>query len=220
MKKQYILLLAALLFTTVATPIFADDEDTDFTELEDVTESESQHKKYSFPGKSEIFIVGRITVKADEDMDFFSKTRGVQESNLTKSNSFVIPKYYDSDEETKDWSKSQRMLYNDGDFFFVKYDIPKDRMIRFGSIAYYFFNDRKMTIALPMDFSFEVPKDVNYVYIGSHTYTITGDDFTITHLSSTDEYDQAQEAVNKIAGKKQIRLSRVALQTYDAKKSK
>ena len=71
-----------------------------------------------------------------------------------------------------------------------------------------------------MDFSFEVPKDVNYVYIGSLTYTITGDDFTITHLSSTDEYDQAQEAVNKIAGKKQIRLSRVALQTYDAKKSK
>lgn len=224
MKKTITFLAVAFIAAAITLPAFADSyydyDSTDLTKYETVSEDAKQHSKYSFPSKKEVFIVGRITVKSDEDMSFFAKTRAVLEENLTKKNSFVIPMYYDSSEVDKDWAKSQRQLYEDGEFFFVKYDMPKDRIMRFGSISYYYFSDAKTMLRLPLDFSFEVPKDVNYVYIGSFTYTITGDDFTIKNVAVKDEYDEAQEAFNKIAGKKNAKLSRVTLKDYDAKKKK
>jgi hypothetical protein len=178
--------------------------------MEDVSEDKSQHEKIAMPGKSDVLIVGRISVKADEDMQFYAKTRNVNPENLTKDAVLLIS----ADDE------SQRQIYTDGEFFFVKYRLPKNRHIQFDSVPYYFFADKKTSLILPMGFSIDVPKDVNYVYIGSFTYNITGDDFTVKNITVSDEYDQAQQLADKITGKNNIELCRVELKAYDEKTAK
>lgn len=223
MNKTTVSLISVLFALLTALPAFAYDpanNDSYLQTTETVTEDDKQHKKMPLPGKSEVLVVGRIIVKAEEDMDFYAKTRGVKAENFTKQSVISIPMYYDEKEVSKDWAKSQRQIYSDGEFFFVKYDMPRNRNMQFGAIPYYFFSDRKTQIYLPLDFSFDVPKGVNYVYIGTFTYTVTGDDFTIKNVKVTDEYDQAMEAVKTQFPKKDILLSRVDLKDYDAKKTK
>jgi hypothetical protein len=178
--------------------------------MEDVSEDKRQHEKIAMPGKSDVLIVGRISVKADEDMQFYAKTRNVNPENLENDAVLLISA---SDE-------SQRQIYTDGEFFFVKYRLPKNRHIQFDSVPYYFFADKKTSLILPLEFSIDVPKNVNYVYIGSFTYNITGDDFTIKNITVSDEYDQAQQLADKITEKKDIELCRVDLKAYDAHAAK
>jgi len=178
--------------------------------MEDVSEDKSQHEKIAMPGKSDVLIVGRISVKADEDMQFYAKTRNVNPENLGKDAVLLISASDDS----------QRQIYTDGEFFFVKYRLPKNRHIQFDSVPYYFFADKKTSLILPLGFSIDVPKDVNYVYIGSFTYNITGDDFTVKNITVSDEYDQAQQLTDKITGKNNIELCRVELKAYDEKAAK
>jgi hypothetical protein len=175
-------------------------------DISDVTESPEQHSSVVLPKQSEVMIVGKISAILDEDTQFYGKTRNVQAGKLNTPPVICID---------GNAGEPQRQLYSDGEFFFVVYKLPRDRHLQFESFPYYLFADKKTRIILPLYCSIDVPPDVNYVYIGSFTYTVTGDNFTVSKVTSTDEYDQAKEAVTRLSDAGKINLCRVEIKDHD-----
>lgn len=163
--------------------------------------------------KNDILLVGRISVVYDEDLQFFIKTRDVNEKSLSFNNIYSLPCGLHS-------SFAQQM-FDEGDFFVGSYYVEKDRNVKLEYSQYYFYSDVKMMIYLPIYCDFDVPKGEKNIYIGSLTFYVTGDDFTIKRIEIKDEYDQAQEFVSKIKSKDPIKLCRVQLkETKDENKDK
>ena len=51
----------------------------------------AKDNKVKNPGKNEVILIGRITVKTDYDMDFLAKTRGIADEAKNKPGQYVIP---------------------------------------------------------------------------------------------------------------------------------
>ena len=158
---------------------------------------------------SKIIVVGRVNVVFDEDRDFIFKTRGLDEAQKDKTDGYSVPYIADpSDPLGANWSKYLKENVTDydiGDFFIVSYRKPKkgENILRFRSaFPMYFFCDARAKIYLPLPsyFDVDIPDGVDALYLGTFNYYVTGDNFTITDFEHIDEYDLAQEELDRALG--------------------
>ena len=172
----------------LALPIFAKDD------------------KLKNPGKNEVILVGRVVVKTEENMEFYAKTRGIAETE--KPSTYAIPfapeDPNDYDDDYEDFvDDNQKQVFNDGEFFYAVYKVnKKTRNMKFdGMSRYKFFGTNKAFIYIPFDFNLDVPEGIPAVYLGSFYFTTTGSNFTFKSIDHIDEYELAQEALDKVTKK-------------------
>ena len=156
---------------------------------------------------SKIIVVGKINVVYDENREFIKETRGISDKDAEgKSDVYVIPYVVDTADtfgsNQSKYLKDNQTEYPIGDFFIVQFKSLKksDKLVYKGYMNMYFYGSTKAKIYLPMDFYVDAPEDVNAIYLGTLTYYVTGDNFTIDSLVISDEYDLAQEELDRALG--------------------
>lgn len=160
--------------------------------------------KIKNPGKNEVILIGRIIVKPEEDMNFYATTRGVkeEEKKVAIYNLPFAPEDPDDiDDDYEDFVEDNpKLLFEEGEFFCARYKVnKKTRNLKFiNLIKYRFFGSEKTFIYIPFDYNVDVPKDVKAIYLGSFYFTTTGSDFTFKKMNHVDEYELAQEALDKV----------------------
>lgn len=156
-----------------------------------------------------VIIVGKINVVYDEDRDFIFKTRGLDASSAEKGDIYSVPYISDpSDALGSNYSKfykENKTDYDIGETYIVQVRRPKKSrntlMFRKDYEMYFFSNGMaKIYLPLPADFDVDVPDDVNAIYLGTFNYYVTGDNFTISDFERIDEYDLAQEELDRALG--------------------
>ncbi len=184
----------------------------------------AKEKKLSNPGKNEVILIGRITVKAKEDMNFIAQTRGLTEEEKNSKSKYAIPYFSPTEKDVKDdyedynddfedfKDDNPKIVFEEGEFFYAVYKVDKKtRNLKFDSPRkYFFFGSEKTFIWLPFDFNIDVPKDVSAMYIGTFSYETVGNDFVFNKIQHLDEYDLAQEELDKVT-KKHFDLYRATL---------
>jgi len=173
--------------------------------------------KISAPARDEVMFIGRITVHNNEDLDFYIKTRGLDDSILEKKDVYYLP-YIPTKKEVDSFEigifESQAHFKN-GDMFFANYTATKTGNFCFTfPIQYFFHGDPNLLIYLPSDFMVSVPKGEKYVYIGDFEFFVEGHDFGVVKVNHTDNYDGAKEEVRRLFGDKAV-LSRAELLPVD-----
>lgn len=187
--KNKIKFISALLAVLIAGQSFAKDS--------------KEVEKIKKVGKNEVIVVGRISVTPEEDMEFYAKTRGVREDEK-KTDSYNVPysmlALSDTDEYVDFLEKNPKISFEKGEFFYAVYKFDKKtRNIQFeNATEYTFFGSLKTFIYIPFNYNVDVPENVKAIYIGSFYYKTTGSDFTLKNFSHVDEYELAQEALDKV----------------------
>lgn len=184
----------------------------------------AETKKVNNPGKNEVILIGRITVKAHEDMNFIAETRGLTEEEKKGTATYAIPfapeDLDDFDDDYEDFiDDNERTMFNEGEFFYALYKVnKKTRNLKFdGAYKYRFFGSEKTFIWLPFDFNVDVPEGVSAMYLGTFSFETSGNDFTFSKIRHIDEYDLAQEELNKVT-KKHFDLYRATLKDNPTEK--
>ncbi|MBQ4377617.1 MAG: hypothetical protein II821_00250 [Treponema sp.] len=163
--------------------------------------------KIKNPGKNEVILVGRIVVKTEQDMNFYATTRGLkeEEKKAAKYNIPFAPEDLDDiDDDYEDFVEDNpKIIFEEGEFFVARYKVDKKtRNLKFVNVPKYrFFGSEKTFIYIPFDYNVDVPKGVEAMYIGSFYYTTTGSDFVFSKINRVDEYELAQEALDKMTKK-------------------
>jgi hypothetical protein len=168
----------------------------------------SADKKVGNPGKNDVILIGRIVVKSDADLNFIAKTRGVDEKYINDKPVYYIPfapeDPDDYDDDYEDFvDDNPKVLFEDGEFFAARYKVnKKTRNLKFsGMVKYAFFGVQNSYIWLPFDFNIDVPEGVQAMYIGTFYFETAGYDFVFKKTSHVDEYELAQEALDKVTKK-------------------
>ncbi len=78
-------------------------------------------------------------------------------------------------------------------------------------MPYYFNSSTKMELRLPISYNIQVPEGENFLYIGTLVYEFEGDDFSLKGITILDEYEEAQEFLNKLIKNNPYKLCRVEL---------
>ena len=195
MKKSFKCLLAGLVLITANVCAFADAP---------ALKADS--------GK--VIIVGKINVVYDESRDFIFKTRGLPETAADKADTYVVPYVMDSSDtfgsNSSKYYKENQTEYPIGDTFIVQVKRNKkapNTLTFKRNFPMYFFDNGRATIYLPLPLTsntaaleVDVPDDVDAIYLGTFNYYVTGDNFTIDNFERIDEYDVAQEELDRRLG--------------------
>lgn len=195
MKNKFgFIALLALLFAAI--PAFSEDE------------------KIKEPGKNEVVLVGKFVVKASQDMDFIAKTRNLSNEEKKGRANYTLPfapvDMDDIRDDYDDFKKANKKLdFDEGQFFYATFKVnKKTRNLEFVyPVKYRFFGSEKTFIYIPFDFNIDIPEGIQAAYIGSFYCETKGKDFAFSSIKNVDEYDAAQEALNRVAEKK-LRLYR------------
>ncbi len=156
-----------------------------------------------------VIIVGKINVFYDEDRDFIFKTRGIEAEDAEKSDGYAVPYIQDPSDtfgsNASKYYKDNLTEYDIGETFIVQVKRPKKSrntlMFRKSYDMYFFSNGKaKISLPLPAYYDVDVPDDVNAIYLGTFNYYVTGDNFTISNIERIDEYDLAQEELDRALG--------------------
>lgn len=157
----------------------------------------------------QVIIVGKINVFYDEDRDFIFKTRGIEAEDAEKSDGYAVPYIQDPSDtfgsNASKYYKDNLTEYDIGETFIVQVKRPKKSrntlMFRKSYDMYFFSNGKaKISLPLPAYYDVDVPDDVNAIYLGTFNYYVTGDNFTISNIERIDEYDVAQEELDRRLG--------------------
>lgn len=156
-----------------------------------------------------IIVVGKINVIYDEDRDFVFKTRGIPEDAAEKADTYIVPYVADPGDTFSNnasrYYKDNKTEYPIGETFIVQIKrikkSPNSLSFR-QAFKMFFFESTKAMIYLPLpaDFDVDVPDDINAIYLGTFNYYVTGDNFTISNFERIDEYDLAQEELDRALG--------------------
>lgn len=206
MKKIYKYLLAGLVLVTCNICAFSDAPKIK-------------------PDSKKVIFVGKVNVIFDESRDFIFKTRGLPDSSAGKPDTYVVP-YVEDPSDTFGSNKStfvkeNQTEYNIGETFIVQIKRLKKTPNTFkfsGIFNMYFFGSTKAMIYLPLPAAFEVdvPNDLQAIYLGTFNYYVTGDNFTIHDIERIDEYDTAQEELDRLLGK-HCDMARAVLKAVEEK---
>ena len=187
MKKLTRFLITGLLFFTVGFNSFAEEPNLKFD-------------------SNKIIVVGKVNVIYDEDREFIYNTRNIPETLIESPDTYIVPYISDPNEtwwtDKTRFTKENQIEYPIGDFFIVQYNIPKkgEKILQFrDGFSMNFYSSIKASIDLPLPFPFdlEIADNAFAIYIGTYNYYITGDDFTIVDIEIVDEYEQAQEELDR-----------------------
>jgi hypothetical protein len=198
MKTLKLFSLAAALLVLALAPAAAEKE-----------------KKVTKPRASEVVLVARIIVSPSIDRDFYShyvtfKAPGV-EATVDRSLKGKIPDdsvYLELGDATKSYSfmgdkyvpVNRQYLGTLGEIGLLKTSIPKSRQIRLDLARVYVVDNGFLYFGLPLFRSITVPEGVNYVYLGTFTYTLKNEFFDVSGIARSDEFDAAAAAVAKTYG--------------------
>ena len=178
------------------------------------------------PDSKKVIFVGKVNVIFDESRDFIFKTRGLPDSCAEKPDTYVVP-YVEDPSDTFGSNKStfvkeNQTEYSIGETFIIQVRRLKKtpNSFKFSSpFNMYFFGSNMAMIYLPLPAAFEVdvPNDIQAIYLGTFNYYVTGDNFTIHDFERVDEYDTAQEELDRRLGK-HCDMARAVLKAVEEKK--
>jgi hypothetical protein len=203
MKKLTILILAASLTAAALAPAAAED-------------------KVSKPRSSEVVLVARFVVSPAIDREFYSHYVTFEAPGISaKPDKKLKGKtpddtiYLETNEPNKAemWAKWNKLGIV-GEIGFVKVSIPKKREIELDDARVYVVDNDFLYFDLPVLRKISVPEGVNYVYLGTFTYSVKDEFFMISDIAHSDEFDDAAVAVTKAFGK-DAELTRVNLLPLD-----
>ncbi len=171
--------------------------------------------EYKLPREKEVVLAVRLVMEPQIDDAFYSQYwhlrskvikmggRRVKEGELVSSTANL--------ETGNDmWSRNSLSLGNVGSLATEKVKIPKDRTVYVNGFAVFPANIGLFKIILPIMGQFDVPEGENYVYLGTFVCSWEGDQFEIKNIERIDEYEQAQQIVQRRYGS-DARLLRVPL---------
>jgi hypothetical protein len=174
------------------------------------------------PRSNEVILVARFVASPSIDRDFYShyvsfEAPGVS-AKADRSLKGKIPDdsvYLETNEPNAApvWAKWNYMG-SIGEFGFAKVSIPKKREIQLDGARVYIVDNGFLYFDLPVGRKISVPEGVNYVYLGTFTYSVKDEFFTISDISKSDEFDAAAVAVAKAYGK-EAQLTRANLLALD-----
>lgn len=149
-------------------------------------------------------VFGKITVKYNGDLERIKKFRDLGSKFAEKKN------IYDP------FGGSDKMFYSEGEVFCSALpfdDSDKKRITSQEGIymLYYFNGSSKMELRLPISYNIQVPEGENFLYVGTLVYEYEGDDFSLKGITILDEYDEAQEELNRLFKNTSYKLCRVEL---------
>ena len=171
-----------------------------------------------------VILVGKINVIYDENRDFIFKTRGVDQKLAEKADTYSVPYITDPEDKfsshmSEFYSKNQT-TYPVGDFFMLNFRIPKkgEQILRFRKyFTMNFFDSVQAKVYLPLPeegFDVDIPEGVEALYFGTLNYYVTGDNFTIANIEKIDEYELAQEELDRSLGK-HVDMARAVLKIVE-----
>lgn len=155
--------------------------------------------KITTVGKKEFIFVGKITADTNKlNRTFLAETAELDEEAQKHSDMYQIPCFYPKQKEQENFYKSNVCIFCNGNYFFIKYKIPSDNIVKFSNIIYLLFGSKNLLTELPFDLEFSVPEDAKAIYIGDLSYLIQGDDLDATLISTTYNLEEAQAALDKV----------------------
>ncbi len=166
-------------------------------------------KNYKKPGFGDVTIIGRLTVKASQNLDFVCAARNLEDINKDEGDRYKIESnslqsYLQADRglvdsartdynEITKFYKEQKTIYVNGDYFIATYDRSEiNEMFCLDRVPFEFFGDNRMHMNLPIGKACVLPKKAKAVYIGSWTIETSGNEFVVTKVSQADEFENAQ----------------------------
>lgn len=166
----------------------------------------SQELKLKKPGKNEVIFLGKINVVYDGDRDLIPAYRGYTMEEAEETDKIILPVPFNNTlRSASSYSKNKTMVFSANNFFAGLYSLDKDtRSAMFNTIDYYFNGMKPSYVVLPYNISIIVPEEAEAVYLGTFTYYLTGDNFSLVDVEITDEYDLAQEELNRMTGQEYL----------------
>ncbi len=170
----------------------------------------NKYGKFHEPDSNEVILVGKVNVKSKLNMDFIEKSRRLTKEDLNRSDLYTAPEFYNPGEIeiivnmmwfSFDLNISGQDTFKDGEYFYMTYQIPKNRYMELDKIFYYVCANKKLCTVLPIPINFYVPEGIKALYLGDFSYVVEGDDFSASEPVITYSMDQAQEALDKATNK-------------------
>ena len=177
----------------------------------------AKSKYIDIPGNSEVTVVGKVNFSSDVDKEFLFNTFKIPEDKRNYPDLYVLPYIPGSAglftnvhkaHETGGFD-NQAWSVN-GNYFFVKYKLLKDRTLYFSNIVIFIGASYQLPVILPLNFKVTVPENEKFIYLGDFNFTAKGFAFELSS-SVKDNYDSAQNALNEVT-KKEYRLCRANLE--------
>ncbi|MBR1913075.1 MAG: hypothetical protein IJ828_12070 [Treponema sp.] len=154
------------------------------------------------PDTNEVILVGKIIVQADFDKDFIAKSRLLTQKELDSPNVHTAPIFNKNSNFRYDISMSKALKevdrFRDGEYFYMTYEIPKDRYIELKYLLYYFMSTPKLCTIIPLAINFYVPEGVNALYLGDFSYNVKEkNDFYASETAVSYNIEKAQKFLDE-----------------------
>lgn len=151
-----------------------------------------------------VAVFGKVIVKYNGDLERIKKFRDLGSQFAEKENIYAP------------FGTADKMFYSEKEVFCsaIPFDDSDKKRItsKEGRYMLYYFNgSSKMELRLPISYNIQVPEGENFLYVGTLVYEYEGDDFSLKRIIILDEYDEAQEELNKLFKNKSYKLCRVEL---------
>jgi hypothetical protein len=183
--------------------------------------------KITKPRSNEVVLVARFVVSPGLDRDFYSHYTAFKAPGIVvpvnKSLKGKTPDdtvYLQTQLPDKDFQWKWDYMGALGEVGFAKVSIPKKREIQVNGARVYVVDNDYLFFDLPIVRKISVPEGVNYIYLGTFTYSLKNEFFMISDIAKSDEFDAAAEMVAKTYGKEAqlTRANLIALDPAEAKK--
>ena len=164
-----------------------------------------------------VAVLGKVIVKYNGDLERVKTFRDLGSRFAEKENIY------------RPFGVADKIFYSEGEVFCTAIDFinsaekritsQRDSLknrddnaaIWYDTISYYFNGSNKMKLQLPISYNIQVPEGENFLYVGTLVYEFEGDDFSLKRITILDEYDEAQEELNRLFKNKSYKLCRVEL---------
>lgn len=178
--------------------------------------AKSKKNYIEVPGNNEVTVVGKLTFSTDMDRKFLMDTFNVPEDKRDYKDIYVLPyipgptSLFSNVHKAKEIKEFESQAWGlNGEYFFVKYSLQKDRTLYFSSIQLFINGSYKLPVELPLNVKVRVPEKEKFIYLGDFNFSAKGFSFNISS-SVKDNIEAAQVALNKVT-KKQWTLCRAHL---------
>lgn len=155
--------------------------------------------KIASVGKREFILVGKINADTTQvNRTFLAESEGLDEEAQKHPDMYQVQCIYPKEKDQENFYRSNVSIFCEGNYFFIKYKIPTDKIVRLRKVFYTLFYSEYLKSELPVRIKFSVPEDAQAIYIGDLSYLIQGDDLDATLISTTYNLEEAQAALDKV----------------------
>ncbi|ERJ94182.1 hypothetical protein [Treponema lecithinolyticum] len=152
----------------------------------------------------QIMLVGKVSFAKNIDTEFYKQTLNISDLNAKK---------HEYDLTVADFMRKESAQGTPpvlGDYFFMLLTVPESGRFSIDSFKVCLFGEKKAWLLLPFGMDVHKQDNAQYLYLGNYTYSFAGDNFMVDDVVKTDDFDEAQELLNRKLGKK-VQLVRAVL---------